>query len=201
MAKADKEQKKNKDAAMALLRDPQFLYRLCERIGAAGVTGETRNRLIVYLACLRCAFGKVVSILIKGATSTGKNNLAKAVLAIIPPERIVPRSSFSNTALVYGSEELAGKILYLVEHRAGRDAQLFTRILQSEEFLQHEATSGGKTRLTGRVGAPMFLTTTTDEAVYADDETRYLSLRADDSPELTREILRNQFNAKRKGGE
>lgn len=208
MVEADKEakkaakekQKKEEAAALTLLRDPKFLFLLCQRIGEGGVTGEHRNRLVVYLSCLTCVLEKVVSVLIKGPTSTGKNNLAKAVLALVPTERVLTRSSFSNTALVYGSDDLAGKVLYLVEHRAGRDAQLFARLLQSEGALQHEVTTGRKTQVATRLGAPVFLSTTTDEKVYADDETRFLSLRADDSPALTRDIVRAQFTQKRMEG-
>jgi hypothetical protein len=201
MPKVDADRTKRRQAATELLRNPKFLYLLGQRIEASGVTGENQNRLVVYLACLTCALLDVVSVLIKGPTSTGKNNLLKAVLALVAAEKILTRSSFSNKALAYGADDLAGKILYLVEHRAGRDAQLFTRLLQSEGALNHEVTvAGGATRVASRVGAPVFLSTTTDEQVYADDETRFLSLRADESPELTREILKFQFSEKRKKG-
>lgn len=160
MAKANKEQTQTsvKKAATKLSRDSKFLYRLCERIGAAGVTGEKQNRLVIYLACLTCVLEKVVSVLVKSPTATGKNNQMRAGLSLVAPEKILTRTSFSNTALAYGSDELAGKILYIVEHRAGRDAQLFTRLLQSEGALQHEVTiAGGKTKVAARVGAPVFL--------------------------------------------
>jgi hypothetical protein len=188
-------------AALDLLHNPAFLFQLGQRIGTAGVVGEYRNRLVLYLACMTSALERVVSVLVKGPTSTGKNNLAKAVLKLIPPERILTRTSFSGKALAYGKDELAGKILYIVEHRGGRDAQFYTRLLQSEGRLQHEVTevSGNnrETKVASRTGAPVFLTTTTDERVYPDDETRYLSLRADESPELTREVVRAQFSEKR----
>ena len=67
--------------------------------------------------------------------------------------------------------------------------------------LQHEATniSGGKreTDVAIRPSAPVFLSTTTDERIFEDDETRFLSLRADESSELTREVLRAQFRENR----
>jgi hypothetical protein len=185
-------------AALDLLRDPKFLFAVKEHIEAAGVVGEGRNRLVLYLACLTCVLDKKVSVLVKGATSTGKNNLARTVLSMLPPEMVLTRSSFSKTALAYGAEQLAGKILYLVEHRGGKDAQFFTRLLQSEGALHHEATtvsgSNRGTQVTGRSGAPVFVSTTTDERVYEDDETRFLSIRADESEELTRMVLQAQFS-------
>jgi hypothetical protein len=201
--KRKKQPSRVRAAALELLRNPRFLFNAKQRIGAGGVLGEDRNRLVLYLACLTSLLKNVVSVLVKGATSTGKNNLVRAVLSLIPLELVLTRSSFSKKALAYGSDELAGKILYLVEHRGGRDAELFRRLLQSEGELQHEATKvlGRKrgTQVVTRAGSPVILSTTTDEQVYADDETRFLSLRADESPELTRRVVRAQFGAKEEG--
>jgi hypothetical protein len=196
-----KTDKKTKAAALALLRDAQFLFLVKQEVGAAGVVGEGDNRLVLYLACLTSALDKVVSVLVKGSTSTGKNNLTKTVLSLVPPEKLLTRSSLSKTALAYGSEELAGKILYLAEHRGGKDAQFFTRLLQSEGELQHEVTTvsgrNRETQVNTRTGTPVFVSTTTDERVYEDDETRFLSVRANDSEELTRLVFQAQFEAKR----
>jgi hypothetical protein len=195
--------KKIHAAALELLRSPDFLYQVRRLVGAAGVVGEHENRLILYLACLTGYLDREVSVLVKGPSSTGKSNLVKTVLSLIPPEKLLTRSSFSRKALAYGEEDLAGKILYLVEHRGGKDGELFRRLLQSEGELHHEATTGSgqnrRTQVKRRIGAPVFISTTTDERVYADDETRFLSIRADESAELTREVVRDQFSKKRKG--
>ncbi len=85
---------------------------------------------------------------------------------------------------------------YLVEHRGGKDGELFRRLLQSEGALHHEVTTGSgqnrATQVTSRIGAPVFISTTTDERVYEDDETRFLSIRADESAELTRAVIQAQ---------
>jgi hypothetical protein len=199
--KKPKTDKKTQAAALELLRDPKFLFQAGQQVGAAGVVGEHRNRLVLYLVCVTSALEKVVSVLVKGPTSTGKNNLTKAALSLNSPEMVLTRSSFSKKALAYGADELAGKILYLVEHRGGKDAEFFRRLLQSEGELHHEATTvAGRNRGTvvaNRSGDPVFISTTTDERVYADDETRFLSIRADESAELTREVIRAQCREKR----
>jgi hypothetical protein len=200
--KTAKTNKRIHAAALELLRHPKFLFLVGQQLSAAGVVGEAKNRLILYLACLTTSLDKVVSVLVKGPSSTGKSNLTTAVLSLVPPEKLLNRSSFTGKSLVYGSEELAGKILYLVEHRGGKDGEFFRRLLQSEGALHHEATTGSGakhgTKVTTRIGAPVFLSTTTDERVYDDDETRFLSIRADESAELTREVVRDQFSKKRK---
>jgi len=200
-SKKPKTDKKLQAAALTLLRDPTFLFEVGQQVGTAGVVGERQNRLVLYLACLTSSLEKVVSILVKGPTSTGKNNLTKAVLSLIPPERVLTRSSLSKKALVYGGTELSGTILYLVEHKGGKDAEFFRRLLQSEGALHHEATTvAGRnrgTKVSDRRGDPVFVSTTTDERVYEDDETRFLSIRADESAELTREVVRTKFREKR----
>lgn len=186
--------------ALAFLSDPEFLYIVKQRVGIEGVVGEGQNLLILYLACLTTSLDKAVSVLVKGPSSTGKSNLTKTLLSVVPPEKVLTRSSFTGKALAYGSGELAGKILYLVEHRGGKDGAFFRRLLQSEGALHHEATTGSGqkrgTQVTNRIGAPVFISTTTDERVYEDDETRFLSVRADESAQLTRAVLQAQCKEK-----
>ena len=194
--------KKIRAAALELLRDPNFLFLVGQQLSAAGVVGEAQNLLILYLACLTGSLEHEVSVLVKGPSSTGKSNLMKAVLPLVPPEKVLTRSSFTGKALAYASEELAGKILYLVEHRGGKDGAFFRRLLQSEGAIHHEATTGSGhsrgTKVTTRIGAPVILCTTTDERVYDDDETRFLSIRADESAEQSRQVFRDQFSKKRR---
>ena len=193
----NKDHAKIRRAALELLGDPGFLFRLGQEIGRAGIVGEEKNRLSLFLAALSKDSKKSVSVLVKGPTSSGKNNLVRAVVALLPPEWVVVRSSLTTKALAYGAESLSGKILYLYEYRGGRDAQLLTRLLQSEGTLLHEHTvnkrGGRKTEIAHRVGDPVILTTCTDEKVYADDETRFLSIRADASAAQTRSVLRSKF--------
>jgi hypothetical protein len=184
-------------AARELLEDPRFLFRVGEQIGAAGVIGETRNRLALYLACLTTALEKPVSMLVQGKTSSGKSNLVKAVLSLVPSDLVVSRSSFSGKALAYGAKDLAGKIIHLAEHRGGKDAQFYVRLLQSEGVVEHESTvvsgSNRSTVVAARRAEPVFLSSTTHEKIFEDDATRYLCLRTDESAEQTNAIVQAQF--------
>jgi hypothetical protein len=108
-----KQNRHTKAAALNLLADPKFLHRASLAIGELGVVGELANRLVLFLAGLTKDFTKVVSILVKGLRSTGKNNVVKAVTRLFPLECIVARSSFTKKALAYGGDRLKGKIFYL----------------------------------------------------------------------------------------
>lgn len=183
--------------AGGLLMDPQFLFRVSEVIGSVGVVGEKRNCLIVFLAVLTTVlFAPPVSILVKARSAAGKSNLLEKVLKIFYSVMVVPRSGFSREALNFGKEELDGRVLYIPEIRAVKVAQSLLRLLQSEGVLTRERTSpsGQRTVVTRRVGCPVVLTTTTDDRLFVDDETRFLSLWLDESPEQTRAIAKAKLH-------
>ena len=189
-----KKDQHTKKAAMKLLRDPQLLFHVGEKVESLGVTGEERNRRIIFLAGLTSALAHPVSILIKGATSSGKSNLIKNVVKLFPPELVVVRASLSKLAPVYGRDSLTGKIFYLLEYHGGRDAQYLLRLQQSEGDISREFTTvtGSRrgTEIAHRMGSPVVLTSTTATRVYADDETRFTSLFADESAEQTLAVVR-----------
>jgi hypothetical protein len=179
--------------ALGLLRDPQYLYRASKKIEELGVVGEERNRLIIFLAGLTRSTAAPASVLIKGSTSSGKTTLVKTVVQLFPSECVIARSGLSGKALAHGEGSLAQKILFLHEYRCGKDAQLLLRLLQSDGQIKHEFTAvrGSKrsTLVADRIGMPVVLTTTTDQEIYPDDSTRFLSLDADESAEQNLRIV------------
>lgn len=189
---------KSHAAALKLVRDPQFLFRIVQKVCEMGIVGEKRNCLVLFLAAITKDLDKPVSVLEKGESSTGKSELVKAVIQLLPPECIQVRASLSKMAPAHGTTDLAGKILYIVECRGVQDARYLTRLLQSEGEISHEyAIAVGKqrgTRVANRKGSPVISTTTTEERVFQDDETRFLSIQTDDSVEQTQEVIRAYFS-------
>lgn len=190
--------KKIRIAALLLINDVLFLWRVVQKIGELGVVGEKRNGLVLVLAGLTKDFENPVSVLEKGESSTGKSELVKAAISLFPPEDVLKRTSLSKKAPVHGLGELTGKILYIVEYRGARDAGYLTRQTQSEGQIDHEyATVIGSQRGTvvaTRKGTPVILTTTTLDHVFSDDETRFLSTQADDSPDQTQDVIVAHFS-------
>jgi hypothetical protein len=140
-------------------------------------------------------------VIVKGSTSSGKSTLVKHVIQLFPPHCVVERAGLSRRALAYGKGSLANKILFVNEYRCGKDSQLLLRLLQSEGQIKHESTTvrGSRrgTQTVQRVGTPVVLTTTTDDKVFADDETRFLSLWVDESPVQTLAILTAQATGRK----
>ena len=182
--------------ARALIADPQFLYKAGRKVEELGVVGEERNRMILFLAGVTRGFEEPVSVMAKGPTASGKSNLMERVVTIFPQECVVERAGLSGKALAYGEGSLASKILLINEYRCGKDAQQLLRLLQSQRQIRHEATTvrGARrgTTTVERSGTPVVLTTTTDERVFADDETRFLSIWVDESSTQTLAILTAQ---------
>jgi energy-coupling factor transporter ATP-binding protein EcfA2 len=178
-------------AATALLNDPRFLYRVGKKIGELGVVRESRNRLIIFLACLTIFIAEKVSILIAAPSGSGKSTLIEIPLKLFPPEFVIRRASFSRKALAFGKESFDQKILYVTECSGGKEARLMLRILQSEGEVAHEYAVGGKTRVARRSGSPVVLTTTTEEKLFEDDATRCLTIRVSEAPNKILAVLKS----------
>jgi len=189
--------RKNRIAALRLIRNSSFFFLLVQKIREMGIVGEKRNCLVLFLAGLTKNLDKPVSVIEKGSSSTGKSELLKTVTALFPPECVLTRSSLSGKAPAHGTDELNGTLLYIPEYRGAKDALYLTRLLQSEGEIAHEyATVIGRDRgtiIASRKGSPVIMTTTTNDRIFQDDETRFLSIQADDSSEQTHNVIAAYF--------
>jgi hypothetical protein len=120
-------------------------------------------------------------------------------LELHPPELRIERSSLSAKALVNKKESLAHKIFYLQEYRGGKDARLLMRLLQSEGKIAHEYTairgSQRETKVAARSGSPVIVSSTTELKVFEDDETRFLSIWADETPTQNIAVCKAQLES------
>jgi len=184
-----------RDAALALLRDPQLLDRILADFQRVGVVGEEANKLVGYLAALSRKLREPLAVIVQSASAAGKSALMDAVLAFVPPEERVQYSAVTGQALFYLAEtDLRHKVLAIVEEAGAERASYALKLLQSEGELTIAST--GKDPKTGklvthayRVAGPVmiFLTTT---AVEVDEElvNRALVLTVDEDRDQTRAI-------------
>ena len=129
--------------------------------------------------------------------ASGKSTTIKRSLELQPPKVIIHRASLSAKALAHGSGSLNNKIIFLDEYRGGKDSQLLMRLLQSEGAIAHEHTiirgSNRKTAVAARKGTPVVISTTTEAKVFEDDETRFLSIWADESPAQNLAVIKAEI--------
>ena len=188
-----------REAALALLRDPKLLDRILADFAACGVVGEETNKLVGYLAAVSRKLDAPLAVILQSTSAAGKTALMEAVLAFVPPEERVKYSALTSQALYYLSDaDLKHKILAIVEEEGAERAAYALKLLQSEGELTIAST--GKDPHTGRMvtqeyrveGPVMIFLTTT--AVDIDEEllNRCLVLSVDEGREQTAAIHRLQ---------
>ena len=188
-----------REAALALLRDPHLLERIVQDFECAGVVGEATNTLVGYLAALSRKLPEPLAIIIQSVSAAGKTALMDAILAFVPSEERVQYSAVTGQALFYLAEtDLTHKVLAVVEEEGAARASYALKLLQSEGELTIAST--GKDPTTGKLvthayhvaGPVMIMLTTT--AVELDEElvNRALVLTVDESAAQTRAIHRRQ---------
>jgi DNA primase len=188
-----------REAALALLTDPDLLVRIADDFDACGIVGETTNKLVGYLAATSRRLDAPLAIVIQSSSAAGKSSLMDAVLALMPEEERVKYSAMTGQSLFYmGQTQLKHKILAIVEEEGASRASYALKLLQSEGELTIATTgadpkTGNLVTQEYRIEGPvmMFLTTT---AIDIDEElmNRCMVLSVDEDREQTRAIHRLQ---------
>jgi DNA primase len=194
-------------AALALLRDPHLIERICTDVERVGLVGEPANALVAYLACVSRKLAAPLAVLIQSTSAAGKSILMDTLLALVPAEDRVHYSAMTGQSLFYlGETDLKHKILAIAEEEGVRQAAYALKVLQSQGELTIAST--GKDPATGmlvtqqyRVEGPvmLFLTTT---AIDVDEElvNRCLVLTINESREQTKKIQARQRSARTLAG-
>lgn len=179
--------------AEGLLARGDLLYRIGEEIQQAGVAGEKRNGLIIYLCIGSRILPKPHSALIKGESATGKNYLLDNVVQFFPADAYKELTAMTRQALFYSDEPLSHKAILICE-KPGMDKALYNiRALQSEGKLVLETVQRGaggrlKTEKIVKEGPVCFIVTTTSLMIHVENETRNWSIYMDETDEQTRGV-------------
>jgi DNA primase len=76
-----------REAALALLRDPRLLDRLLEDFERCGIVGEATNKLVGYLAAVSRKLDEPLAIIIQSTSAAGKSSLTHNADSAPPPMR------------------------------------------------------------------------------------------------------------------
>ena len=188
-----------REAALALLRDPKLIERIPIDFAACGLIGEKVNKLVGYLAATSRKLAKPLGVIIQSSSAAGKSSLMEAILSFMPEEERVKYSAMTGQSLFYmNGIDLKHKILAVVEEEGASRAAYALKLLHSEGELTIAST--GKNPATGdletktyQVKGPVapFLTTTASE-VDPELQNRCLLFAIDESREQTQAIHRLQ---------
>jgi len=176
-----------------LLCSPRLLARAGQLIERLGLVGEETNRSLVFLAGIGGHLGQPIHVVVKGASSGGKNTVVRIPLQLLPLERVQFTSGLSEQALVYHDGPVEG-VLVIDEAEGQQHAQYPIRQAMSEGRVARMTVNKSDTgRLLGETRevavTASIITTTTAAALHAENETRVFNCCIDDSEEQTRRIL------------
>jgi hypothetical protein len=178
-----------------LAQQEDILAEFEEDLRAFSVAGESRLIKIVFLVMVSRLLEKIVSLVIKGQSSAGKSYTLKKVLAFFPEATIYLLTSMSEKTLAYTQEPLKHRMMVIFEAAGlGSDfAAYLMRSLLSEGKLIYEFVDWNRgepeVRRIEKEGPTGLISTTTSVKLYHENETRLLSITADDSEEHTQRIL------------
>ncbi len=184
-----------------LAREPDILTRFAQDLRRHGIAGEERFAQLIYLATTSRLQERPVSIAAKGPSAAGKSFVLQKVLEFFPTRAYYPLSAMSERALVYSQEPMQHRVMVVYEAQglAGEWASYLMRSLLSENRIRYETVvkseAGLEAKLVEREGPTGLLTTTTKILLHAENETRMLSVPADDSPAQTQRVLRQLARA------
>jgi len=188
-----------RQAVAPLLMRPSILEHVLQTLEVLGLVGQKREAALLYLAFTSRTYESPVNVVVKGASAGGKSFLVSTVLQLFPKTAYYELSAMSERALAYSHEPLAHRFLVLYEAAGlGSDfAQYLMRSLLSEGRVRYETVEKGADgklapRLIEREGPTGLITTTTAISLHPENETRYLSLEADDSSRQTATVLCRQ---------
>jgi DNA primase len=188
-----------KEAALALLRDPRLLERIVADLERVGIVGETINKLVCYLATVSRKQTRPLGVLIQSSSAAGKSALMRAVLELVPEEEKVAYSAMTGQSLFYMSEkDLRHKVLAIAEEQGAEKASYALKLLMSEGELSIAST--GKDPQSGKLvtheykveGPVAVLSTTTSIEIDEELQNRLLVLTVDEEREQTRAIHKAQ---------
>ena len=179
--------------ASKLLWERRILVVLKQDLAQGGLVGEQEAASLLYLIDLSAKGPKPLHAVIHGDSSSGKSNLVKSVLQLVPEacKKIV--SSLSEHALEYSADDAANQVLFIEELPGAKDVEYTLRILQSEGALRRMAadvTGRGKKVKEPAVRHPVAtITTTTQPNLHYENATRVFQVHTDGSEGQTRAVL------------
>jgi len=183
--------------APSIAASPDILADFAMVMHARGIVGENRFAKVTYLCLTSRVLGRPISLAAKGPSSAGKSFVVQEVIEFFPESAVYALSSMSEHALAYSQEPLSHRFLVLYE-AAGLESEFASYLLRSllsEGCIRYETVEkvkgqGMVPRLIVREGPTGVIVTTTQVTLHPENETRLLSVPANDTPQQTAAIIR-----------
>ena len=176
-------------AALARLRAPGLLTRTSDQLGASGIIGEERNRMILYVAMTSRLLDSPLSVFCMARSGVGKSYLQERVAACFPDHTRLENTQFTENSFYYFGRRELSHMIVLIEDMDGAANVLFPiRELQSKKRISKTVTEKDKngkmkTRTIVVEGPVCVIGATTKDRIYEDNANRSIMIHLDDSKE------------------
>ena len=177
---------------------PNTLKHLDAALKSIYFAGNTSNAKLLFLASLTRFSKKPVSVLIKGASGSGKSELMNTILRFIPEADKEVFTGISEKSISFmGENSLRHKVLGIQEFSGlnNPSGNTILRSLLSEGEIRRQtsitdAKDNNFTTQISEVRGPVSLfMTTTEKSIHPEDENRMISITVDQSAEQKRKVL------------
>jgi DNA primase len=184
---------------ISFMKQKNLLQYFNELIGKAGVVGEEKSRLLLFVIGSSYKMKETLHAIVQGTSGSGKTTQIKVIANLMPAEDVkrftrVTESSFYN----YGEYDLVN-MLIVIEDADGLEekALLAFRELQSNDILissSSQKQDSGNYRSGERVvrGPIASLSATTKGEYYEDNLGRCFVITIDESKEQTQKVISYQ---------
>ena len=183
---------------LQFLKQKELMKNFNKMIEKAGITGETDNRIFLFVIASAYKMYDTLHALVQGSSGSGKTYLIKQIADLMPPEDVIKLTRLTESSFYnFGENELSGKLL-IIEDIEGlkEEAEYAFRELQSNgeiisgTSVKNEQTGEFNTirkKVKGPVGS---ICTTTKGEIYEDNMSRIFLLAIDESKEQTDKIIK-----------
>lgn len=198
--KAPELSEKEQQQALQLLRDPELVNHLRRALPQAGLIGEESNGLLLFMIFLTRCFDNPLHALVHGSSGSGKTNLLKSVLNLVPEEAKFTTTALSENVLFRPPTQdyWKNKVLMIEDLDGVYQALLALRELMSNQhiskFVSEPDPKTGQFRqvLLEADGPVVIAGATTRDKVYEDNSNRSFLLHVDESKAHEQAILEHQ---------
>lgn len=181
------------------LSKPGLIKRINELIGIAGVAGEEKSRILLFIIASSFKMADTLHALIQGSSGSGKTRLLKTISQLMPPEDLKSYTRVTDNSFYNQDEYFFVHKLLCFEDIDGlkEEAQFAVRELQSNEILRTStsikdesgAIRGGERTVRGPIAS---LACTTRGEMYEDNVSRCFVIAVDESKEQTIRVIQFQ---------
>jgi hypothetical protein len=178
-----------------LAREPDLVAAVRRDIAAVGLVGESDPALLVYLAYSSRKLNRPISVIVKGPSGSGKDEIQRRPADLMPPDDVLDLMSVTPQALYYGEPGwLSHKVLLGGERShqdddVQRDRTAAIRQMLSHGYITKQTVVEGKGRFVRQDGPVSYSETTTKDSVFREDANRCLQVNTDAGSKLTGHIL------------